>query len=339
MKVLVLGGSGYIGSRLCSLLKADSRFEPVSASSRARASEVPHLQLDTCDHAALTAALQGVDAVVNCVAGGARAIAEGSRVLAASAAAAGCNRIVHLSTMSVYGPQEGDLDEQAPLSPRLGWYGRAKCEAEAQIAAYVRTGRGCAVVLRPGCVWGPQSELWVGRVGRWLHAGRLGDLGIAGDGWSNLVHLDDVCTAIIAALRLPLQPGSLHTYNLAAPDSPRWNEYFTDLALAIGATPVPRLVSARLLLDAWLLGPPLHLLGKAAKRRMVRLAVPDPISPGLLGLWRRHLRLDASAAARDLALVWTPYADTLQDAASWFLRQESRSVAEAPLVTSVGAKL
>jgi len=40
-------------------------------------------------------------------------------------------------------------------------------------------------------------------VGRWLRSARLGDLGEAGDGWSNLVHVDDVCSLALRALELP----------------------------------------------------------------------------------------------------------------------------------------
>ena len=178
---------------------------------------------------------------------------------------------------------------------------------------------GLPVILRPGCVWGPRSELWVGRVGRWLRAHRLGDLGAAGDGWSNLVHVDDVCLAAIRALQLPLLQGEWRAFNLAAPDSPRWNEYFLDLALELGATPVRRLSARRLQLDAKVAGPFLQVSRKLLQKAG-RTAdwIPDPITPGLVDLWQRHLRLDPGAATRDLKLAWTPYPAALEEAAAWF---------------------
>jgi nucleoside-diphosphate-sugar epimerase len=335
MKVLVLGGTGHVGSRLCSVLQASGWATPVSASARRRAPGIESLLVDTRDAAALGRALHGVDAVVNCVAGDAASIAEGSRALAQAAVQASCPRLVHLSSMAVYGHAEGRVAESAPLDPSLGWYARAKCEAERHVAGFADAG-GMAVVLRPGCVWGAGSQLWVGRIGRWLRARRLGDLGVAGDGWSNGVHVDDVCNAVAAALRLPHAGGQVSTYNLAAPDSPRWNEYFVDLALAIGATPVRRLGPRQLRLDAWLAGPPLKVahtllarLGRAAP------ALPDPLPPGLLGLWERHLLLDASAASRALGIAWTPYARSLEESAAWFLRTEGGAPARWP--GSVGA--
>ena len=324
MKVLVLGGSGYIGSRLCKLLGGSDWAEPVSASRQPPASRahLQHLQVDTRDTAALAAGLRGFDAVVNCVAGNAGSIAQGAKGLVQAALASGCERIVHLSSMSVYGAIEGDVTEQSEAGPSLGWYGSAKCEAERHIAEFAGAG-GNAVVLRPGCVWGPGSELWVGRIGRWLRAGRLGDLGAAGDGWSNLVHVDDVCRGIESALRDSSLPGEIHTFNLAAGDSPRWNQYFVDLALAIGATPVRRISPGRLKMDAWLGGPALKLTHRALQSigGSVR-RVPDPLPPGLLGLWQRHLRLDATSADTRLQIAWTSYSAGLRQSADWFCQDQ-----------------
>jgi len=336
MNVLVLGSSGYIGSRLMDMLGQAGGVRATGASSRARPGEPNRLRIDTRDGLALAEALKGMDAVVNCVAGDASSIALGARMLTRAAAAAGCPRIVHLSTMSVYGALEGVVDERARPGPLLGWYDQAKREAEQHVASFC-AGRGSVVVLRPGCVWGPGSELWVGRVGRWLRARRLGDLGIAGDGWSNLVHVDDVCLAIARALQLLLVPGEWRAYNLSGPDSPRWNEYFMDLALATGATPVKRLSRLQLQLDARLAGPTLHVGRKLLQRagRSTR-ALPDPITPGLVGLWQRHLRLDSRAAARDLRLDWTPYPTGLQEAAAWFVEHESLARVSAGAAVAPG---
>lgn len=321
MNVLVLGATGYVGSRLVTLLRESGWARPVAASSRARGEG--QVRVDVRDGPALAEALRGMDAVVNCVAGDAVSIAAGANQLAQAATLATCPRIVHLSTMSVYGAREGVADETAEPGPSLGWYDQAKRDAERSLLGYTAKG-GTLVMLRPGCVWGAGSDLWVGRIGRWLRSGRLGDLGEHGDGWSNLVHVDDVCIAALRSLQLPLAPGASRIYNLAAPDSPRWNEFFMDLALAIGATPVRRIGARRLAADARVAGPVLHVTRKLLQRagRPAR-AIPEPITPGLVGLWQRHLHLDPRAAARDLMLDWTPYPVALGEAAAWFVRQES----------------
>lgn len=321
MNVLVLGGFGFIGRRVADALEASGWARPVCASRHPAAGGLASgtISVDTRDVAGLTEALRDMDAVVNSVAGDEASIADGARCLVEAASATRCRRIVHLSTMSVYGTVEGAVAEDAPLDPSAGWYGRAKCAAEGHMAAYSQRG-GEVVVLRPGCVIGPGSQLWVGRIGRLLRARRIGDLGPGGDGWSNLVHVDDVSRGVLMALRLPVRGDAPARFNLAAPDSPRWNDYFTDLALAIRATPLRRIGARRIRMDAYLAGPPLkiaeRLLAKAGWRARW---LPDAVPPSLLRLWSQEIRLDASAATRELHLGWTPYGEALQSSADWFL--------------------
>ncbi len=367
MKVLVLGATGYIGQRLMKRLAASGWAEVTGAARHVastaagplapQASAVRWLALDSRDARALHLALQGQDAVVNCVAGDAASIAQGAEVLAQAALA--CKsppRWVHLSSMAVYGPATGRVNEATPLDASLGWYGRAKCVAEDEVQAYAASAcvaspayraagakqGASAVILRPGCVYGPGSQLWVGRVGRWLQAHRLGDLGAGGDGYSNLVHVEDVCSAVLAALRLALPENpaaeAASAFNLAAPDSPRWNRYFIDLALAIGATPVRRL-KHQVKLDAWLAGPPLKMaeklqgtLSKALGPRWTGTwALPDPLPPGLLRLWQQQLLLDGSAAERELGVRYTPYAAGLAESAAWFSQAHAKPAREEGL--------
>lgn len=313
LRVLVIGASGHIGRRY---LAWQAQCTPgplaVQALGASRHGRPPQtLALDVRDGAQLRQALLGMDAVVHAVAGSADAIARGTERLCETALPLGV-RVVHLSTQSVYGPFEGTVHESMPLDPRLGWYGRAKCEAEMHVREFVRRG-GKAVVLRPGCVWGAGSWLWAGRIAQWLRAGRLGELGAAGDGWSNLVHVDDVCQAIRAALLLPLRAGQLPTFNLAAPDSPRWNEVFVDMALALG-TPVQRLGARALWLDSHLASPALKLAQMLCRcLHLPTDAIPEPMPPGLVRLWAQQMRLDSRAASAQLGLRWTPYLQALAD--------------------------
>lgn len=337
LRVLVLGGSGHIGRRWLALQHTHrvgaQSVEALCASRRGGAGGegAAALRLDVRNAAALRQALRGMDAVVNAVAGSSDTIATGTAQLCEAALHHNV-RVVHLSTQSVYGLFEGVVHESMPIDPRLGWYGRAKCMAEMHVREFVRRG-GQAVVLRPGCVWGPGSALWVGRIAGWLRSGRLGELGARGDGWSNLVHVDDVCLAISRALQLPLASGELPTFNIAAPDSPRWNDCFVDLALALGAIPVPRLRAGQLWVDSHIVSPPLKAAALLARRLgLPTEGFPAPMPPGLVRLWGQHLRLDAGAATRRLQLPWTPYAKALADSVRWVRNASAtdRSVAETP---------
>lgn len=327
MRVLILGATGHIGSRLAATPSAGDGIDFRSASRhppRHTASPNSNLRLDSRDETALAVALRDCDAVVNCVAGDPASIAEGAKALVNAALAAGCPSIVHLSTMSVYGRQEGVVTEDSPFDPGLGWYAKAKVAAETEICRFAEHG-GEATILRPGCVYGPGSQLWVGRMGRWLATGRFGDLGILGDGWSNLVHVDDVCTAIIRSLQRPTSPGSLATYNLAAADSPRWNEYLIDLARALNAVPVRRLSAKRLKLDAYLAGPPLKILEIVTKRLGISgITLPDPLPPALLRFLAQQIRMDSRLAEKNLGLQWTPYAEGVAQSCSWFAEKHPK---------------
>jgi nucleoside-diphosphate-sugar epimerase len=317
MKILVLGSTGYIGRKLLVALHAAPWADVTGASRTSVASSSQQekwIRADTCDVTALTEALKGFDAVVNCVAGDGRSISEGARALSNAASIAGCRRIIHMSTMSVYGNAEGSITEDFPLNHPSDWYGDAKREAE----SHMKTFRGETVILRPGCVFGPGSEQWVGRPARWLKSGRLGDLGASGDGWSNLVHVDDVCQAIVAALRLQTMAGQAAVFNLAAPDSPRGNRYFIDLGIAIGETPVRRISARQIRLDSLLAGPPLKVAEKLLKyAKLSRLHLPEARSPSLTRLLAQQIRLNPDRASNDLGVVWTPYSEGLTSSSSW----------------------
>ena len=285
MKVLVIGGTGYIGTRLMALMHARTDFTPIAAS---RGNTGSGLRLDTRNEAALTQALRGVDAVVNCVAGSAPAIAGGAKALTRAARAARVPAVVHLSSMAVYGDRQGPVNEASAWGKPQGWYARAKQEAERALRTLAHTTDGTTpttrlTVLRPGCVWGPGSALWVGRIARWLMQGRLGDLGELGDGWTHGVTVDDVCRAILQALQTPdahAASGPVRTFNLAAPDSPRWNDWFTDLALALDRIPVRGIHALQLRADDWVLGPPLHA-GRALLARVVHEGLRPVFPPGV----------------------------------------------------------
>lgn len=330
MRVLVLGGQGFVGSATVRQLVQTDWAEPVvasrSAGSRPTSDGVARISVDSCDEDALAQVLQGCDAVVNCVTGDGESIAQGAAALTRAAARAGRPVIVHLSTMSVYGTSQGRIRETAALRDDVGWYGHAKIEAEEHMQRYHRDG-GRVVMLRPGCVIGPGSGPWVRRFANWLRRGRLADLGPQGDGPANLVDVEDVAQACVLALRHEPKEGALAVFNLAAPDSPRWNGYFTDLAMGVGAVPLQRWGARRLKLETYLLGVPLKVLERVAARTGLDVAsrLPEGIPPSLLGLWSQQISLDVSQATSELGVQWTPYSVTLRQCLNWLNSREQRN--------------
>jgi nucleoside-diphosphate-sugar epimerase len=324
-RILVLGASGFIGRRVVAALAQSAWAAPVAASRRAPsafAEVVERIGLDATDRTALRAALHGIHGVVNCVSGDAATIATSAAVLFEEAARLNpAPRIVHLSSMAVYGDATGLLDESAALSEASTPYVRAKVAAERHADAF-----GAAVILRPGIVHGPGSPQWTVRIARWLEARRIGDLGARGDGSCNLIYIDDLIAAILHSLQLPAAAGC--AFNLAAPAPPTWNEYFVAFARALGAVPVRRVTRRRLLLETKLLAPPLkiaELIG--TKMGMAVGSMPEALPPSLLRLFRQDLRLDVTRAEEVLGQSWTPFERGVQMAADWY---RAHSAASAP---------
>ncbi len=297
MKVLVLGANGYVGRRLVGALAQSGWAQPVAASRRGG---VPgQLVLDATDAGALTRALGQADAVINCVSGSPDTIARGAQALKAAqdAVPGGPRRLVHFSSMAVYGPATGIVHENRPVAIGLGGYAGAKVDAEQALHG------DDVVMLRPGCVYGPGSPQWSVRIQRLLRARRIGDLGPAGDGCSNLVHVDDVIAAALAALRAPDAGGQ--AYNLAMPQAPTWNAYFVAYARLLGSVPVVRLGRRRLRLETRVLAPALkiaEILGAKAGMR----GLPPPIPPSLARLWEQDIRLNSDKAQAAFDLRWMP---------------------------------
>jgi nucleoside-diphosphate-sugar epimerase len=315
-RVLVLGAGGFIGHRLVQALADAEGMVPVAAYHRAPRA-LPGIETRTLEATgaeALRAVIGEVDAVVNCVGGSAATIVANARALYGGASHGGgrAPRIVHLSSMAVYGSATGEVEECAALKGDLGAYSAAKVEAERIAAAYAQI-----VLLRPGCVYGPGSTQWSGRIARLLTARRLGDLGVNGDGCCNLVHVDDVVAAILAALLLPGVEGQ--AFNLSTPQLLSWNDYFLMYARALGTVPLRRLTPRRLSLEAKALAPPLKAAEMLAQRaRLPGIRLPPPMPPSLLRLFRQDLHLSTRKAEELLKLRWTELPAGLQSAAAWY---------------------
>jgi nucleoside-diphosphate-sugar epimerase len=323
LRVLVLGADGFIGQRVVASLAVSDWARPVAAGRRAAAAAAgaatPRLRFDATDEAALFSALADVEAVVNCVAGSAATMVMGARALfAAAARQARPPLVLHLSSMAVYGPASGLVPESAPL---LGAdpYAQAKIAAEILCHQYPRV-----VIFRPGIVYGPGSRQWTERIGRWLFARRLGDLGAAGDGVCNLVYVDDVAAAVSQALRRTAVEGQ--AFNLAMNAPPTWNEYLIAFARSLGAVPVARIGRRQLKIEAKLLAPPLKIAEILCRKARIGAAhLPEAMPPSLLRLFQQDIRLDVARAEQALQLRWTALADGLEQAASWFNQPRSRA--------------
>jgi nucleoside-diphosphate-sugar epimerase len=303
MRVLVLGANGFVGRSLVTALADSGWATPIAGVHReARfADGVQVVVVDATVESAIAEAIEtsGADAVVNSVVGGDR---EGMVKNAEALFAAVAKRrlpVVHMSSMAVYGTLTGLVNEDTPIAADGRWHSQGKVDAEALAS---KAGTPIAI-LRPGCIYGGGSPQWSARFDVLLRARRIGDLGAAGDGIANLVHIDDTVRATLAALQN--MPRGVRAYNLVMPNPPAWNDYFLAVAKSIGAVPLRRIPGAQLKLEVMLGGPVLKIGSKFVK------TLPPAITPSLARLWRRDVTLDSTRATEELGVRWTPLADGL----------------------------
>ena len=313
-RILVLGASGFIGRAVVSALAATSWAKPVAAVHRNKCvCDVPNIEfihLDATDIAALQRAAAGVDGIVNCVAGSPDTIISAARALAAlMGSSAPPARLVHLSSMAVYGRAPGTVSESAPLRGDLNAYGAAKVTAE-QLFAHSPT----TIILRPGIVYGPHSPWWSDSIGQLLIARRLGNLASRGEGVCNLLYIADAAGAICKVLA---QPGLSGAYNLAMANPPSWNQYFASYARALGLDSIPHISAAELVAEVWLRGPLLKITRLLGRSRDSDQQAPI-LRPWLLDLCRHSLKLDVSRIERNIDMTWTSVTTALTLTASWF---------------------
>jgi nucleoside-diphosphate-sugar epimerase len=316
-KVLVIGASGFVGAAIVRAIKGRHDLAPIacmrSSSPALAAIGIETRLCDAVDPVALAKALEGVTYVVNAVLGTPMTMLAVTRNVCEAASSDRLRRVIHLSSMAVYGPADGVVDETTSLHP-LGGYARGKARCEEVVRDFVLSG-GDAVVIRPGCVYGPGGEQWVGRIARWLRAGRLGELGDAAEGCCNLTFNDDLAGAVMASMITPTAAGQI--FNVADSDPGTWNQYFVRLGRAVGAD-VQQVSRLRIGLEAAALAPPLQLAKIAGRRIGIKAgSLPEPITPSLLRLWRQQIRLDSRKARTMLAFPQTSTEQGFAQSADW----------------------
>jgi predicted dehydrogenase/nucleoside-diphosphate-sugar epimerase len=247
-RLLLTGAAGFIGTRVAEVLALREGWDvralvhrPASAARLARL-PVEMVQGDLQSPADVQRAMEGCDAVVHCAVGteygNRRALhavtVGGTRNLVAAACRANLHRFVHLSTIGIHDPNHpGTIDEGTPVAPRAGdVYAQTKAKAEQEVLRAARRGLP-AVVLRPGCVYGPHGHTFVVNPLRALAEGRL-VLQESADTPANTVFVDNLVEAIVRALEAPADTVRGEVFTISDGDTVTWGEYFGFFAEHLG---------------------------------------------------------------------------------------------------------
>jgi len=221
-RVLVAGGTGYLGSRLVPRLLATGRPVRVLARGDARVpAGAETARGDLADPAALAQALEGVHTVYHLVGiireegpSTFRAVhVDGTRALVQAARAAGARRILYVSAIGA-----------RPDAPTAYW--RTKAEAEAIVQ-----GSGLEwIVLRPSLVFAPDGEIF--RILAQLTAFPI--VPVLGPGTARLapIRADDLADIEVRALDRPAAWNRVH--EAAGPEALEFNELVRRAARARG---------------------------------------------------------------------------------------------------------
>jgi nucleoside-diphosphate-sugar epimerase len=247
MKILITGGTGFLGRHLVWRAAAEGAEVVFTGRSSAAAQEVIRLAprpvvWQALEHGSPDAAsslqtlAQGTDAIIHCAAlsapwGTAEAfhqanVASTQEVLDAGHAA-GTRRLIHVSTPSLYFGFADRLDirEDDPLPPPANEYARTKAIAETLVK---QNPLPESVILRPRALFGSWDQTLVPRLLRVMQRGPL-PLMRGGNISIDLTYIDNAVDAVWLALTRPLlRP--LVTYNISNGEPRRLREVLEVMA-------------------------------------------------------------------------------------------------------------
>lgn len=230
---LITGATGLVGSHVVARLLADGWTVRALVRDASRGGSLSRVGVslqagDILDSGRFAAAARGCDVVFHTAAaitprGGwpefQRVNIEGTKNAVAAAARAGA-RLLHVSTVGVYGPSarygtpDRPTDESIELEPLPdgAHYARSKREAEEIVLSAHERRELWATAVRPCVVYGRRDRQFVPRIGRLLMRG-FAPVIDGGGSTMSIVHATNVADGIVRAATTERAGG--RAYNLA----------------------------------------------------------------------------------------------------------------------------
>jgi nucleoside-diphosphate-sugar epimerase len=321
MRALVTGATGFIGRHVAEALAERGhevrcvvrRPEKAAGLAACGLEVVPG---DLGEPESLRAAAHGRDVIVHAAAQvgewGPRAAFDdanvaGTRHLLDAAEAMGVGRLVHVSSVAVYGRRRGRIDEGMPCQRTGDRYVDTKVGAEDLVWQRHRAGALACAAVRPCVVYGPYDWKFVPRVAAGLQAGRIPLVG-GGGLRAPVVSVRDVADLVIECATHAAAAGE--AFNCASTEAVTWKQVFEQVAELVGARaprfsiPYPVAYAAGAVLEA-----AYRLAGSRTPPDITRFAAQVVGVP---------VEYDMTKAAR--LLSWRPgvaFADGLAEAVAW----------------------
>ena len=300
MRVLVTGGTGYLGAAIVRALAARGHA-PVVFARRASSAALPGIAIDgdIRDLPALRSAASGADAIIHAAAlvslwqprpvefheinvGGLHNVLDAVRTL-------GIQRLVYTSSFLALPP----AGATTPLAANE--YQRTKCEAR-DVALAAARGGAPIVTLFPGVVYGPGAATEGNLVGRLLRdhlAGRLPGVIGAAHQWS-FAYVDDVAGAHVTAIETAHAQGE---YTLGGENAPQMRAF--EIARQQTGVALPRRIPAAL-----------AYAGAAMAEARTRVTGRPPIvTRGAVEIFLHDWPMNSDRSIRELSYRITPLAE------------------------------
>ena len=227
LKILISGGSGFLGSKVLSELEEQCEYDVYEITRSKKMCKGSHsynirsFNSDT-DYSSI---IKNKDVVIHMAARAHITMedvpeslveyqevnVEGSKNLALQASAAGVKRFIYLSSIKVLGEtttSQSPFTESSMVSP-VGAYACSKLQAE-DVLRDISAETGMElVIIRPPLVYGPGVKGNFLKLVKAVASERVLPLGLI-DNRRSLCYVENLCSALIAALQHPSAPG--YTY-------------------------------------------------------------------------------------------------------------------------------
>jgi len=253
-KVLVTGGTGFVGGHLLDRLlsegyQARALVRRTSDVTYLKKLSVELVEGDITDSVSVDKAMADCEMVFHCAAYVAdwgprevfiRTDVEGTRNICRSGLAHGIKRLIHISSVDVMDPYKphSQSDETAPYPARFrDPYTEGKVRSEKLVLQFAAENGLPAVIIRPAWIWGPRDRATLPR--------QIDALRSSTFAWPNggnnvlgLIHVADVVEALLRAARIPKAKGQV--YNISDGTKTTSRQYLTRLAEELGMA-VPKI--------------------------------------------------------------------------------------------------
>lgn len=328
MRVVITGGNGFLGRPLVASLRQRGDYVaalvlPGEDPSWLTAQGAEIYRGDILDAESLAAASKGAHKIVHLAAmqhvwrplsDYRRVNVEGTRNVCRAALMAGVERVVHISSGSIYARTSGKpVQEGDPLGPCDDPYAVSKAEADLMVQRMIRDEGLPAVILRPAQIFGPGDSVHFGQMARRLQTGRGVIVGCGGNSVP-FIYLDDAVQGLILALDHPAAVG--HVFNLANDETVTQFEIQAAIARALGlAGPRVRVPRRAIYLVGWAAETTYRACGLDGRPPVTRFGVD------FMGT---DARLSIEAARTELGFVpQVPLLEGVKRAADWYRREDA----------------